>query len=133
MAKVIKKKVIPSKKAFTVTRPAIPKRVTHHPAESERIEEIEVIVCDCCGKEVSKISYLHTCRICKCRMCERCRKNDPEYYGDHPHDISGFCLTCFELYGKYQPMIDKEEMIFDDAEGAIWEEWKKESLEKSNK
>lgn len=91
-------------------RKTITKVIPAVKAKPERTVEVEVPVCDVCGKEQVKHYNKYSmdkCMICKRDLCRNtvsghfapftCFVNDPEDYGDYP---SKMCIICEPLYYK---------------------------------
>lgn len=99
------------------------------PAIPERTETITVHVCDVCGKDIHSGSY--TCRNCGRDMCGKCFRHDPEQHGDH---LGLICDPCFALYNSaYRHRLWTLEADHENAEHALRDEWRRESLASGDK
>ena len=109
--RVIKERRIPATKKHIVK------------AQPERVEKYETLICDICKK--CKSNY-RICLICERDLCGLCNELDPTDNGDYP---DSWCPYCLELWTEtYETEMWEIESNFDDAEAALKDDWKAESL-----
>ena len=106
------------------------------PAVAEHTKEVEIYVCDCCGREIATslgngLSQNGTvCTICGRQVCRRfndsCARPDPEDYSDYP---DSYCPICYDLrFKKYKPQADMIYNTYENSKDSLTEKIKDESL-----
>jgi hypothetical protein len=91
--------------------------------------EVDVITCDCCGKDVSDGKYW-CCSICSRYLCYGCFDNPKDKEKLKEISPSHPCSICMSFVDEYQPDIEEFTQLWEDALNAKWEvenQWGKRS------